>query len=136
MDDSKYHVINLSISDLVLGVSLIALVNVRSIKSDIILKYVFAISGGGQNASLYMSSMCVLSLSFERWIAVTFPLLYKVHFTTTKAYGLVVGTWIYGITVGGVLPIYYVWQLPDEAFRLVKSIYSTFFFMAKSSPRF
>ena len=111
--------INLSVSDLMLGVAMILFVNLRHIQSDIILRYTLMIAGFLQTTAIYMSILCIVSISLERWLAVTFPLFYKVHFTIKEAYGLVVTTWVYGLIMGGFVPVYYLWRLPDEAYRSV-----------------
>ena len=111
--------INLSVSDLMLGISLIILANVRAFKNIIIVKYSLTVVGAIQNTAIYMSSLCAVCISLERWIAVTLPLFYKVHFTIDKAYLLVVITWIYGAITGGAIPAYYLLKLPNEAYRYV-----------------
>ena len=111
--------INLSVSDLMMGISLILFVTLRYIQSDVILRYTLMIAGFSQTTAVYMSILCIVTISLERWLAVTFPLFYKVHFTLKEAYGLAVATWMYGLIMGGFVPVYYLWRLPDEAYRLV-----------------
>ena len=114
---SNLMLINVSLSDLVLGVSLIAVVNLRIITNDIILKYAMVFTLVLQTLGVYMTSMCIFSMSFERWVAITFPFFHKVKFTMKKAYILVMLTWMYGCMIGVIKGYYLIIGLPAKAYR-------------------
>ena len=112
-------IVSLAFADLLISPSLffMRIRDYGNITSEFSLKLMLSILGAIHNTSVVMSLINFMMLSIERWIAVVFPLKFKVLGTVKNTIFVVIMAWLYGASISSIVTAYYTWQKPLSFFQ-------------------
>ena len=114
-------IVSLAIADFLNAPALI-MIKVRDYidhinESEVYTKLVYGSALACNVVSTLMSIISFFLLSLERWLAVFYPLRFKTSVTFKKTIAVAVISWVYGISLGGVTVLYYIWAAPFSFYQ-------------------
>ena len=112
-------IVSLAFADLLVSPSLLFM-RIRdygNVTSEFPLKLMLSLLGALHITSITMSLINFMLLAIERWIAVVFPLKFRVLGTVKKTIFAVIIAWLYGATISSSVTAYYTWQKPMSFFQ-------------------
>ena len=112
-------IVSLAFADILISPSLLfmRIRNYGNITSEFSLKFLLSVLGAFHVTSNRMSLINFVLLAMERWIAVIFPLKFKVWVTVKKTIFVVSMAWLFGASFSSIVVIYYHWNKPMSYFQ-------------------
>ena len=112
-------IVSLAVSDLLVSPSMffMRLKDYGNITSEFSLKFLLSILGALHVTANTMSLINFVFLAIERWIAVVFPLKFKIWVTVKKTAFAMSLAWLFGASFSSIVVIYYHWNKPMSYFQ-------------------